>query len=96
MLQEREYIDRVGHVKLDSRSDRWHARGMPLVGTPHPSDWVRRVNRPETDAELDAVRRSVNRSAPFGSKAWQTRSAARLGLQSTLRPRGRPRKIKSK
>jgi len=61
-----------------------------------PSDWVRRVNRPETDAELEAIRRSVNRSAPFGSKAWQARTAARLGLQSTLRPRGRPRKSKSK
>lgn len=59
-----------------------------------PSDWVRRVNRPETDAELDAIHRSLNRSAPFGSKAWQARTAARLGLQSTLRPRGRPRKSK--
>ncbi len=59
-----------------------------------PSDWVRRVNRPETDAELDAIQRSLNRSAPFGSKAWQARAAARLGLQSTLRPRGRPRKSK--
>ncbi len=61
-----------------------------------PSDWVRRVNRPETDAELEAVRKSVNRGAPFGTKAWQTRTANRLGLQSTLHPRGRPAKRKKK
>ena len=61
-----------------------------------PSDWVRRVNRPETDSELEAIRRSLSRSAPLGSKTWQTRTAARLGLQSTLRPRGTPRMRRSK
>jgi putative transposase len=76
---------------------RWwrrHDRPTYLTDGPmsRPPDWVRRVNRPETEAELDAIRNSVDRSAPFGSNAWRTRTAARLGLQSTLRPRGRPRK----
>lgn len=62
----------------------------------HPSDWVRRVNRPETNAELEAIRKSVNRGAPFGDKAWQSRTAARHNLRSTLRPRGRPRKTNVK
>ena len=61
-----------------------------------PRDWVRRVNQPETDAELEALRRSVNRGTPFGTRAWQTRTAARLKLQATLRPRGRPRKTQKK
>jgi putative transposase len=78
----------------------WRRRDRPsyLCDGPmdRPTDWVRRVNRPETDAELEAVRKSVNRSAPFGAKAWQTRAAARLGLRSTLQPRGRPRKAKIK
>ncbi|MCH7701028.1 MAG: transposase [Planctomycetes bacterium] len=60
----------------------------PLI---RPVDWVRRVNRPETEAELDALRVSVTRSAPFGRQAWQARTAAQLGLEATLRPRGRPR-----
>lgn len=47
--------------------------GVPMA---RPSDWVRRVNRPERDTELEGIRKSVNRSAPFGSKAWQTRTAA--------------------
>lgn len=59
---------------------------------PPPRDWLRRVNRPETSAELEAVRLSVNRGRPFGDESWQGRTARRLGLEATLRPRGRPRK----
>lgn len=56
-----------------------------------PADWVRRVNRPQTEAEEEAMRKSINRGAPFGSDSWQARAAAKLGLESTLRPRGRPK-----
>jgi putative transposase len=59
---------------------------------PLPADWVEGVNRPQTEAELEAVRRSVVRGRPFGSAAWERQTAARLGLEYTLRPRGRPRK----
>jgi len=57
-----------------------------------PSDWLRRVNRPLSEAELAALRRSVQRGTPLGSRRWTLRMAAALGLESTLRPRGRPRK----
>ncbi len=57
-----------------------------------PRNWLRRVQRPETDAELAALRCSVLRGAPFGETAWQKRTAKRLQLQTTLHPRGRPRK----
>jgi hypothetical protein len=50
------------------------------------------VNRPETDAELKALRRSVEKDRPFGSDGWARKMAARLGLTHTLRGRGRPRK----
>jgi putative transposase len=59
-----------------------------------PADWVRYVNRPQTEAELKAVRHAIRRSSPFGSSQWQVRTANRLGLEWTLRPRGRPRKQK--
>jgi REP-associated tyrosine transposase len=59
---------------------------------PRPRDWVKRVNAPQTEAELEAVRRSVRRGSPFGNPDWQRTTAQRLGLQTTLRPRGRPRK----
>ena len=53
-------------------------------------DWLRWVNEPQTEAELKALRESISRGRPFGSKAWQVATAAELGLESTLRPRGRP------
>lgn len=59
---------------------------------PRPRTWRELVNRPETVAELEALRRSVERGQPFGDRSWVTRCAGRLGLESTLRPRGRPKK----
>ncbi len=56
-----------------------------------PRSWRTLVNRAETAPELEALRRSVVRGAPFGSDRWQRRTAAKLGLDSTLRPRGRPK-----
>ena len=57
-----------------------------------PADWPSRVDRPQTEKELEAVRRSVSRGQPFGDEAWQLRTAKALRLESTFRERGRPRK----
>jgi putative transposase len=57
-----------------------------------PEGWVKLVNRAETEAELEALRRSVARGQPYGSEAWQQKTAKRLGLGYTFRPRGRPPK----
>ncbi len=56
------------------------------------SNWVDHVNTPQTDAELMAVRRCVHRGSPFGDESWSAKVVRRLGLESTLRPQGRPRK----
>jgi putative transposase len=63
---------------------------------PRPEDWVREVNRPQTEAELAALRRCVQRGQPYGSDAWVKQTADHLGLQSTLRPRGRPQRATEK
>ena len=57
-----------------------------------PTNWTSRVNRAESQKELEAVRRSVNRGQSFGRERWCERIVQTLGLESTLRPRGRPRK----
>jgi len=57
-----------------------------------PRDWVQRVNEPQDEKELAAIRRSRDRGVPFGDDAWMRRTAKALGLESTLRPPGRPRK----
>lgn len=59
---------------------------------PRLPNWTARVNEPLSEKELDAVRWSVRRGSPFGGEAWVESIARRLGLESTLRPRGRPRK----
>ena len=56
-----------------------------------PRDWRSRVNRAETRGELEALRRSLQRGQPFGSEAWCEEIVRQLGLESTIRSRGRPR-----
>ena len=55
--------------------------------------WTDYVNQPETEAELKALDTSLRRGRPFGGGDWQQKTAEHLGLVSTLRPRGRPRKM---
>ena len=57
-----------------------------------PADWVRRVNRAETEDELAALRLSLKRGCPYGPPLWQRRTVERYGLQFTMRPPHRPRK----
>jgi putative transposase len=59
---------------------------------PRPRQWRSYVNGVETEAELAALRKSLQRGLPFGNESWTERMVSRLGLESTLRPRGRPRK----
>ena len=53
--------------------------------------WLEHVNSSQTDAELTALRRSVNRGSPFGDETWATTATKKLGLEITTRPQGRPR-----
>lgn len=64
--------------------DRW-----PIVV---PKDWLAIVNRAQTEAEVAAIQKAINRGCPFGGERWASTTAKRLQLESTLRPRGRPKK----
>ena len=57
-----------------------------------PRNWRQLVNQPQHESEVTTLRKCVARGQPFGSQAWVRTTAAQLGLQATLRPRGRPRK----
>lgn len=57
-----------------------------------PSQWGRLVHAALGPADLGGLASSMRRGAPFGRAHWTAAAAARLQLQSTLRPRGRPRK----
>jgi len=41
---------------------------------------------------LAEITRSVKRGRPLGGRSWTQMTAAKLRLESTLRPRGRPKK----
>ena len=57
-----------------------------------PADWLEIVNQPQSEAELNALRRCVHRGSPLGSADWVAQTAKQLKLESTLRSRGRPKK----
>ena len=53
----------------------WRGDAEPAVGltaspVPLSTEWVQRVNEPQTSAELEALRKSVNRQVPFGDAEW--------------------------
>jgi putative transposase len=100
------YVERNAlRANLVSRAEHWpwsslasrkpeHAdETWPLVWPlPRPADWVRHVNRAQSEAEVEAIRRSLRRGRPLGQSDWVEQTAKRLGLESTLRDRGRPKK----
>jgi len=63
-----------------------------------PPNWLALVNQEDSqgdkERELTTLRNCVMRGRPFGSEQWVKQIAGQLGLQSTMRPRGRPRKEK--
>jgi putative transposase len=63
--------------------------GLALAALAGP---VEHANGPQTEAELAALRRCVQRGSPFGEGAWCDQLVRRLGLESTLRPQGRRKK----
>jgi REP-associated tyrosine transposase len=101
------YVERNAmRAKLTRRAEQWRwgslyrwLRGAAddrklLAPWPLPrrTGWAEFVNAPQTDGELKAARQSVQRGNPFGDESWSEQTVQRLGLESTLRPRGRPKK----
>jgi putative transposase len=101
------YVERNAmRANLVRRAERWRwnslyrwlrgcAEDRELLASwpvPRQAHWVDYVNAPQTEAELAALRRSVQRGSPFGDESWSDRAVRRLGLESTLRPQGRPKK----
>jgi putative transposase len=107
--QVMRYVERNSlraNLVSDARDWRWSSLWIREAGTqeqramlanwpvPCPRNWVEMVREPQTEAELAALRQSLIRGAPYGSAHWTHDTALRLGLESTLRPRGRPRNPK--
>lgn len=57
-----------------------------------PHDYKNWVNEIEEKEKLDEIRHSIERGRPFGKIDWVGKTVSKYGLESTTRPRGRPRK----
>ncbi len=75
--------------KMPKTADKSWLAQWPLE---RPRHWLSLVNRGETEAGLADMQRSVQRGCPFGEQTWSDEMVARLGLQTTVRPHGRPKK----
>ena len=94
---------RAGKVKR-AKDWRWSSLSHRLAGDalsakvlhpwplPEPENWLEWVEQPQTEAELKALRRSVCRGTLFVVPAWQVQVRKELGLEATLRARGRSKK----
>jgi putative transposase len=82
---------RWGSLFRWKRNSAEDARLLSPWPLPRLAGWIDHVNEPLTELELMAVRQSVQRGVPYGDASWTERTVAKLGLETTLRPRGRPK-----
>jgi putative transposase len=96
------YIEaNASRAKLVKRAEEWNygslqervTKQRTMLNEPYVElydEWVKYVNTPFKEGELENIRNSVNRQAPLGKEQWQIKTATKFGLLSTLRSRGRP------
>jgi len=77
-----------------SSAKEWGCPGSDLESgpVPRPPEWLGWVNEALSDPEVEQVRQCLVRGRPWGTDEWARSIAQRLGLEDSLRPRGRPRK----
>jgi putative transposase len=100
-------VEAAGDYRWSSFASHGLGRADPLLDplTTHESlaktpqarrrRWSAFVHQTPSDEELAAIRRSCSTGLPLGTPDWVEGLAARLGLDLTIRPRGRPRKTPS-
>jgi putative transposase len=57
-----------------------------------PARWTTMVNQVQNEKELAALHRARDRGQPYGQDRWVQKTASALGIESSLRPPGRPKK----
>lgn len=75
-----------------THAQRWKHALHPLLAKwpiDRPRRWLDRVNQPQAEDDA-AVKLHIERSRPYGQPHWTQRMARMLGLEQSLRPRGRP------
>jgi len=55
-----------------------------------PGRWEKLVNEVDKGKNLERLENSMKRGTPLGNVEWQSITAKKMKLESTMRPRGRP------
>lgn len=103
-----KYIERNPvRARLSARAEDWRwgsawrrAHGTlkqkKLLASPpvsFPRGYLSWINTPESTKELDGIRTSVNKGAPYGNESWVEKVVEEFNLGATLRNPGRPKTI---
>ena len=91
-------------AKLVKRAEewRWSSIGMQKTSEPLielsdgpveiPRNWGKLVNASIKSNQIELLHNSISRGCPFGNIDWNEITVKKMGLESTIRPRGRPYK----
>ena len=71
----------------------WPLLSNPPI--PFPSDWNKQLCQEIPSESFDRILQCIQRSCPYGASDWVQKTVVRLGIESTIRPRGRPKKVTS-
>lgn len=88
-------VEQAEHWEWSGLWKRRHrGKGLCLASWPlqRPPNWLESVNAGLAEEQLAALRECVQRGRPLGAGEWVRTTAARLGLDFTLRGPGRPRR----
>ena len=66
---------------------------LSIPPVPLPHDWSEQLSSEMPAETVERINQCIHRSCPYGENAWVQKTATRLNLETTLRPRGRPRKV---
>ena len=80
---------RWGSLWRRQNCKKWVLQDGPVE---YPAHWLKEVNIVPEEKELTILKTSLLRGRPYGEKDWMRKTAEILGLASTLRPKGRPKK----
>jgi putative transposase len=96
------YIERNPlRADLVERGELWRWSSLSGAGpaptldpgpAPRGEGWIEDVNAVMTESESVSIREAIRRDRPLGSELWMRETAGTLGLESSLRERGRPRR----
>jgi putative transposase len=61
--------------------------------TPMPTQYIKWINTPDNEHHIGQIRNAIKRGVPYGKDVWVDKMITLYHLESTVRGRGRPKKI---